>query len=96
MHRALSLTPFAVPVAEYLFAGTYLARGMGSPPDIVGIPLGVVVQTMLLAWATLGAVLVWRARSMPWATWALLIFAPLAIVGLVFAPAVVMLMANIG
>ena len=93
--RLLSLTPFAVPIAELLLVRDYVAVLLGAVPSIVGVPLGLVLELMLLGWAALGAALVWRARSARLAQLAVFLFAPTAIAGLLFRPALIVLMQNL-
>ena len=65
-----------------------------APLAIVGAPFALVLELMLLGWAALGAALVWRAKSPRLAQLAMLLFAPAAIVGLVFRPDLIVLMRN--
>ena len=90
--RLLSLTPFAVPTAEVLFVRDYVPALTATPPEIFGVPLGLVLELVLLGWAALGAALVWRAGSARLAQLAVFLFAPTAIVGLLFRPALIRLM----
>jgi hypothetical protein len=93
--RLLSLTPFAIPILEVLFVGDYLRVLTATPPDIVGVPLSLVLEAVFLAWAAIGAAIVWRTQSVPLAQFAVMLFAPTAIIGLVFRPALILLMANL-
>ena len=93
--RLLSLTPFAVPIVETLFVRDYVLTLTTSPPDIIGAPLGLVLELGLLGLAALGAALVWRATSVRLAQLAVLLIGPIAIVGLVFRPAVIQMMRNL-
>ena len=61
--RLLSLTPFAVPMAELVFVRDYVSVLTASPPDIVGAPLSLVLELMLLLWAAFGAAFVGRTGS---------------------------------
>ena len=93
--RLLSLTPFVVPLAELLLVRGYVPALTATPPAIVGAPLALALELALLGWAALGAALVWRVRSARLAQIALFVFAPTAIAGLVFRPAVIELMQHL-
>src|SRR5262245_42155656 len=62
--RVLTLTPFAFAAWAYLFARPFLGGDIFSaPPSIVGIPLGLVMEALILLWAALGTWVVWRTGS---------------------------------
>jgi len=65
------------------------------PPDILGIPLGLVGYGLVLAWAALGARVVWTTRSPAMAALAVGITTAPAIVLLIFVPAIILIMQNL-
>ena len=62
---------------------------MAKPPDIVGLPLGVVVDALTLAWAALGAYVIWTTRSLTLAALALVTATAPAVVILILTPAAI-------
>lgn len=87
--------PFAVAAALYIVPG-YFDPLYVSPPDMLGIPFGFVLQVMTLAWATLGAVVVWQTRFRFMAALALIACTIPAVVGVVFGPRLMEIMRNLG
>ena len=82
-------------MAELVFVRDYVSVLTASPPDIVGAPLSLVLELMLLLWAAFGAAVVGRTGSKRLAELAVLFFAPIAIVGLILRPSVIQLMRNL-
>jgi hypothetical protein len=78
-----------------IFANSYLPGILGKPPDIVGLPLGLVIDVLALLWAALGAYLIWTTRSLTVASIALLAATGPAVVVLIFAPAAMRIMVNL-
>jgi len=96
--RVISLTPFGlalVLVIVALFAGSSPGSPMGKPPDILGIPLGIALDAIVLAWAALGARVIWTTRSLPMATIALLLTTAPAIILLILGPAIIVILPNL-
>jgi len=93
--RLISLTPFGLALVLAIFARTYFGSGLGKPPDILGIQLGVAVDALALGWAALGARVIWTTRSMAMATIALLTTTAPAIVFLVLGPAIILILQNL-
>jgi hypothetical protein len=96
--RVISLTPFGlalVLVLLALFAQSSVGGPMGKPPDILGIPLGIALDAVVLAWAALGARVIWTTRSLPMATIALLTTTGPAVVLLVLGPAIILILQNL-
>lgn len=93
--RVLSLTPFAVTLGLSLFSTNYFPRLISTPPDIVGVPLGLALQLAALGWAAIGLVTVWRRSGRGPTYLALLGFTAPAIVLIFNAPALILLMQNL-
>lgn len=93
--RIASLSPFAFAIVLDLFATNYFGGLFVEPPSWLGIPLGLAMQGWILAWAGLGAALVWQTRFPFMATLAFCACTAPSIVGLVFAPAIILIMQNL-
>jgi hypothetical protein len=61
--RLASLLPFALAAALHVLAASYFGRGLGRPPEVAGIPLGIVIDALALAWAALAVLVAWRSQS---------------------------------
>lgn len=59
----VSLMPFAVLLVLYVLLPAYGARAFSGPPDIVGIPFGMIALLFGIAWGALGVYLVSEADS---------------------------------
>jgi len=93
--RTVSLTPFGLALVLAVFATSYLPGIMAKPPDIVGLPLGVVVDALTLAWAALGAYVILTTRSLTLAALALVTATAPAVVILILTPAAIRIMQNL-
>jgi len=82
----VSLLPFAILVVLYVLWPAYGGAAFQSPPDIIGIPIGMVVLSIALAWAALGVYLVSEATSYPTAVLVLLVCTAPSAFGVVTAP----------
>ena len=96
LYRFVALLPLWVMVAEALFAPTYFGGFQESPPDIVGIPLGVALTGAAFAWMLIGVAIVWNARSRLTEALGLLLFTIPATLVAVLGPAVIVIMQNLG
>ena len=94
--RLSSLTPFLLAVALQLFAPAYCRAMLARPPEILGIPLGVVVGALILAWAAFGSLIVWTTRSRLFATLALGFLTIPSIFAMILGPAVILILQNLG
>jgi len=93
--RTLSLIPFGEAALLAAFVRDYLPVILGKPPDILGIPFGFVLEGLILAWAALGARVIWTTRSSVMASIALLITTAPAIPILILLPAIILIMQNL-
>ena len=93
--RTLSLIPFGEALLLAVFARSYFPPLLSKPPDIVGIPLGIVLEAIILAWAALGARVIWTTRSQAMATLALVTTTGPAVPLLLLAPALILIMQNL-
>ena len=87
--RTLSLLPFGEALLLVLFAPNYLPPLFAKPPDIVGIPFGIVLEALVLAWAALGARVIWTTRSQVMASIALLATTAPAVPLVLLGPAII-------
>lgn len=90
--RLLALTPFALS----LLTPVYFPAMFAKPPEILGIPVGLVLDVIALGWAGLGAIVVWTTTSRVMASIALVTTTAPTIVVLVFSPAIVLILQNLG
>ena len=93
--KIASLAPFLVAVALQLFAPVYFAPMLVRPPDILGIPLGVVAGALILAWAALGTLIVWTTHSRLAAAMALAFLTLPSIFALILGPAIILILQNL-
>jgi hypothetical protein len=93
--RTLSLIPFGEALLLAVFAQNYFGPLFAKPPDIVGIPFGLVLEVLILAWAALGARVIWTTKSMAMATIALLTTTAPAVPALLLLPASILIIQNL-
>jgi len=93
--RTLSVIPFGEAVLLAVFARDYLPVILGKPPDILGIPAGFVFEVVILAWAALGARVIWTTKSPAMASIALLITTAPAVPILLLLPPIILIMQNL-
>jgi hypothetical protein len=95
LRRVAALAPFAVALAIPLLATNYFSRGVSKPPDIFGLPLGIVVEGLILGWAALGALLIWTTGSRVAATLAMAFITLPSLIALLLWPAIVLVLQNL-
>jgi hypothetical protein len=93
--RTLSLIPFGEALLLAVFARSYLPPLFSKPPDILGVPFGFVLELLILAWAALGARVIWTTRSQAMATLALVTTTGPAVPLLLFTPAIIQILMNL-
>jgi len=94
--RVLSLTPFALALyADFIVRPTFGGGIFATPPVMIGIPLGLVLQVAFLAMAAAAALEVWRSRSRRSATVAFVVLTPISLVGILFTPAIILILRNL-
>ena len=94
--RLASLTPLWVQIVASLLFQTYFKPMVTGPPEILGIPLGVVIAAIAMVWMLIGTVLVWDQRSPFVAVLALMVFTIPSTLVIVMTPAVVLILLNLG
>ena len=93
--RTLSLIPFGEALLLAVFPKNYFGPLFAKPPDVLGIPLGIVLEVLILAWAALGARVIWTTKSQAMATIALLATTAPAVPVLLLLPAIVLILQNL-
>lgn len=96
---ALAWVAAAVPVAMSvieLVRPTYFGPMGYEPPTILGIPAGLVITAIALAWGALGGVIVARSRSRLALPLVLLLITLPACAVVILAPAIVLILQNLG
>ena len=93
--RLSSLAPFLLAVALQLFAPVYFRPMLVRPPEILGIPLGVVVGALILVWAAFGSLIVWTTHSRLAAALALGFLTIPSIFSMILGPAVILILQNL-
>jgi hypothetical protein len=88
--RLLALTPTWMFVALSLLDRGYIPALLEVPPDLVGLPLGMAVTAIAVAWMLVGAALVWRAPSALVQSLGLLAFTIPATIVVAFAPVAIL------
>ena len=93
--RLAALSPFVLTIALNLLSADYLGPIVSAPPAIVGIPLGIALQAVTLAWAVIGTAIVWRNPGQLWTFVALLLFTFPALALILLASALVVIIQNL-
>ena len=93
--RIASLAPFGLALALALLARSYFGIGLGSPPDILGVPLGLAIDGLVLAWAALGALIVWTTGSRSAASLALALITLPSMLAIIFTPALILILQHL-
>jgi len=93
--RTLSLIPFGEALLLAVFARSYFPGLASEPPSILGIPFGIVLEAIILAWAALGARVIWTTKSQAMATLALVTTTGPAVPLLLVTPALILIMQNL-
>jgi hypothetical protein len=95
--RLTTLAPFALAFYfDFLYRPVLGGPMFSRPPEALGLPLGIWLQIAFLSLAAVGAWVVWTTRSPLKSAIALVLCTPVAIVGLLFGPAVVLILQNLG
>jgi hypothetical protein len=94
--RIASLAPFFLAVVLQLFAPRYFQPMFTDPTAIMGLPLGAIVGALTLAWAALGALIVWTTHSRLAAALSLAFLSVPSMLALILGPAVILIVQNLG
>ena len=87
--------PFVLIVVAQIFAPGFLEPIFANPPDIVGLPAGIVMLFIAAIWASLAFVVI-RANPSGWAiAVGLLVFTVPAILAIIYIPATILIVLNL-
>jgi hypothetical protein len=90
----LTSLPFILTVALMVLAPGFLDPLFANPPAIAGLPMGVVILFIALAWALFGILVAWGARSNARVIGALLVFTLPAAMVIFLGPALILILQN--
>ena len=94
--RVFAFLPLIVLAVVQVASTDFVQPMFSEPPSILGIPLGVVVGAVAFVWMLIGAAMLWNAQS----TWrvmlALIVFTFPATFVVIYGPAVILIMQNLG
>jgi hypothetical protein len=95
--RVSVFAPFAITFYfDFLYHPFSSPVFSGPRPEILGIPAAVWLQISFLSWAAVGAWVVWTTHSFLKSALALLLFTLPSLAGLVFGPALILILQNLG
>lgn len=95
IRRAASLTPFGLALALWFVARTYVGHALTKPPEVIGLPLGLVAEGLVLAWAALGVLVTWTTASRMAAALAMVFMTLPSMLAIIFTPAIILIMQNL-
>jgi hypothetical protein len=93
--RITAFTPLWVLIVASVASPTFFPQMFAKPPEIVGIPLGFVIDAIAMVWMLIGVVLIWDARSRLVEALVLFWFTIPATLVVVFSPALILIMQNL-
>ena len=93
--RITAFTPLWVLIVASLASPTFSQPMFAKPPEILGIPLGFVMNAVAIMWMLIGVVLIWDARSRLVEALVLFWFTIPATFLVVFSPALILIMQNL-
>ena len=94
--RFFAFTPLWILIIASVASPTFLGPMTSKPPDILGLPLGVVVEGLAMLWMLIGVAMIWDARSRLAESLGFILFTIPATLVVVFTPAVVLITLNLG
>lgn len=95
--RVASLLPFLVAIAIPVLNGQRLSSPMFTePPVFAGLPPGIVVGALVIAWAAFGALVIWTTHSRLATTLALAFLTLPSMFAMILGPAIVLILENLG
>lgn len=92
---ALACLPFIVLVIAPLIAPGHMEPIFANPPEILGLPAGMVAVFLIAAWASMAFAVIRAARSSVGVAVGLLMFTTPALIAIVFLPAVILVALNL-
>ena len=92
---ALASMPFVLVVVGQVFAPGFLEPIFANPPDILGLPAGVVMLFVAAIWASLAFVVIRENPSGLGVALGLLVFTIPAILAIIFLPSTILIVLNL-
>jgi hypothetical protein len=92
---AIASLPFVLTVVLQLVAPGFMDPITSNPPEILGLPLGIVVLFAVAIWASLAFVVIRAFRSPVGIAVGLLVFTVPATVAIVYLPAAILIIQNL-
>jgi hypothetical protein len=93
--RITAFTPLWVLIVALVASPRFFPPMFAKPPEILGIPLGLVLDAIAMVWMLIGVVLIWDARSRLVEALVLFWFTIPATLVVVFSPALILIMQNL-
>jgi len=87
--------PFVLIVLAQLIAPGFMEPLFANPPDILGLPAGIVLLFVVVIWAAMAFAVIRGSRSGPAVALALLVFTIPAIVAILYLPAMILIALNL-
>ena len=94
--RLAAFTPLWVQLVVPLAGPTYFEPMFFHPPEMFGIPLGVVLGAVQMGWMLIGVAIVWNCRSAARDALALVFFTLPSTLAVILAPAIILILQNLG
>lgn len=94
--RVAAFIPLALLLVLGLAAPGYFDPLSTQPPSIVGIPLGQVLLAAAVVWMVIGAIAIWFTRSQAAQLAILFFFTFPSLFVVIMAPALILIMQNLG
>ena len=92
---AIASLPFIEILFAAIFAPGFLEPAFANPPEIVGLPAGIVVLFLVAVWASLAFVVIRAFRSGLGVAFAFLVFTFPSIVAILFIPSAILIVLNL-
>ena len=92
---AIASLPFVLIVVALLVAPGFMEPIFSNPPDILGLPAGIVVLFVAAVWASLAFVVIRAVRSRLGVALAVLVFTIPSIIAIIYLPATILIVQNL-
>ena len=93
--RIAAFTPLWVLIIASVALPSFSNPIFAKPPEILGVPLGVVMDAIAMVWMLIGVIVIWDARSRLVDALLLTFFTIPATLLVVLAPALILIMQNL-
>jgi hypothetical protein len=92
--RFFAFTPVWIRIYGYFAWQTFFQPMFTDSSGPLGVPLGVLIDGLVLLWMSIGVYVLWGARSRLVAAFAYVVFTIPATIALTFGPAIVLILQN--